>query len=81
MARKKLIAANWKMYKTPDQALDFFRDFLPLVANHDRDEIVVCPPYIDLCAAVDAVKGIERRDRRAESALGKRGRLHRRSLP
>ena len=57
MARKKLMAANWKMYKTPDQTLDFFRDFLPLVVNHDRDEIVVCPPYIDLCAAVDAVKG------------------------
>jgi triosephosphate isomerase len=57
MARKKLIAANWKMYKTPDQARDFFRDFLPLVANHERDEIVVCPPYIDLCAAVEAVKG------------------------
>jgi triosephosphate isomerase (TIM) len=57
MARKKLIAANWKMYKTPDEAYGFFRDFLPLVANHDRDEIVVCPPYIDLCAAVDAVKG------------------------
>jgi triosephosphate isomerase len=55
--RKKLIAANWKMYKTPDEALDFFRRFLPLVANHDRDEIVVCPPYIDLCAAVNAVKG------------------------
>ena len=44
---KKLIAANWKMYKTPDQTRDFFRDFLPLVAGHDRDEIVVCPPYID----------------------------------
>ncbi len=29
--RKKVIAANWKMYKTPDQARDFFRDFLPLV--------------------------------------------------
>jgi triosephosphate isomerase (TIM) len=57
MARKKLIAANWKMYKTPDQARDFFRDFLPLIANHDRDEIVICPPSIDLCAAVDAVKG------------------------
>ena len=56
MARKKLIAANWKMYKTPDQARDFFRDFLPLVANHDRDEIVVCPPYIDLCTAVEAAK-------------------------
>jgi triosephosphate isomerase len=57
MARTKLIAANWKMYKTPDQTRDFFRDFLPLVANHERDEIVVCPPSIDLCAAVDAVKG------------------------
>ena len=57
MARKKLIAANWKMYKTPDQTRDFFRDFLPLVADHDRDEIVVCPPAIDLCVAVEAVKG------------------------
>lgn len=54
--RKKLIAANWKMYKTPDQARDFFRDFLPLIVNHDRDEIVVCPPYVDLCAAMAAVK-------------------------
>jgi triosephosphate isomerase len=57
MARKKLIAANWKMYKTPDQTREFFHDFLPLVANHDRDEIVVCPPSIDLCVAVEAVKG------------------------
>jgi len=55
--RKKLIAANWKMNKTPDQTRDFFRDFLPLVANHDRGEIVVCPPDIDLCAATEAVKG------------------------
>ena len=55
--RKKLIAANWKMYKTPDQTREFFRDFLPLVANHHRDEIVVCPPCIDLCAAVGSVKG------------------------
>ncbi len=57
MARKKLIAANWKMYKNPDQTRDFFRDFLPLVTDHDRDEIVVCPPFIDLCAAVHAAKG------------------------
>ena len=56
MARKKLIAANWKMYKNPDQTREFFRDFLPLVANHDRDEIVVCPPFVDLCAAVEAAK-------------------------
>jgi triosephosphate isomerase (TIM) len=55
--RKKLIAANWKMYKTPDQARDFFRDFLPLVKDHDRDEIVVCTPSIDLPAAVEAARG------------------------
>jgi triosephosphate isomerase len=51
------MAANWKMYKTPDQTREFFRDFLPLVAGHARDEIVVCPPYIDLADAVEAVKG------------------------
>jgi|SRR5579864_3830040 len=55
--RKKLIAANWKMYKTPDQTREFLRDFLPQVSDHARDEIVVCPPYLDLAAAVDAAKG------------------------
>ena len=55
--RKKLIAGNWKMYKNPDETQTFFRDFLPLVAGHTRDEIVICPPYIDLCAAVQATKG------------------------
>jgi triosephosphate isomerase (TIM) len=57
MPRKKVIAANWKMYKTPEEAAAFFREFLPLVAGHDRDEIVVCTPYIDLHTAVAAAKG------------------------
>ena len=57
MPRKKLMAANWKMYKNPDQTRAFFRDFLPLVAGHTRDEIVVCPPYVDLYAAIEAAKG------------------------
>jgi triosephosphate isomerase len=55
--RTKVMAANWKMYKTPDQTREFFRDFLPLVAGHTRDEIVVCPPYIDLADAMEAAKG------------------------
>ena len=55
--RKKLMAANWKMYKTPDQTRDFFRDFLPLVERHDRDEIAVCPPFLDVPAAVEAARG------------------------
>src|ERR1700693_1578446 len=55
--RKKLFAANWKMHKTPDETRDYFRDFLPLVAGHDRDEIVVCPPYTDVHAAIQAAEG------------------------
>jgi triosephosphate isomerase (TIM) len=55
--RKKLFAANWKMYKTPDQTRDFFRDFLPLISDYNRDEVAVCPPFVCLPAAVDAAKG------------------------
>ena len=55
--RKKLIAANWKMYKTPEQTTQFFADFLPMVAGQTRDEIVVCPPFIDLQTAVAAAAG------------------------
>lgn len=55
--RMKLIAANWKMFKTPEETAAFFEQFLPLVADHKRDEIVVCPPFIDLQVAVGAVAG------------------------
>jgi triosephosphate isomerase (TIM) len=55
--RKKVIAANWKMYKTPDQTRTFFHDFLPHVKDHDRDEIVVCPNYLCIDAALHATKG------------------------
>jgi len=55
--RKKVIAANWKMFKTPDETPAFFRDFLPLVAGHTRDEIVVCPPYTSVAAALAATQG------------------------
>jgi triosephosphate isomerase len=55
--RKKLIAANWKMYKTPEQTASFFSEFLPLVSNHTRDEILVCPPFIDLHTAISAAAG------------------------
>jgi triosephosphate isomerase (TIM) len=55
--RIKVLAANWKMYKTPDQTRDFFRVFLPLVSGHARDEIVVCPAFLDLPAAIEEAKG------------------------
>ena len=34
MSRKALIAANWKMFKTPAEAKAFVDAFLPLVAGH-----------------------------------------------
>lgn len=57
MTRKPLIAANWKMYKTPTQAQEFMKTFLPLVTNHDRDEIVVCPSYTSLSVVIAAATG------------------------
>jgi len=55
--RKKLIAANWKMYKTPAEAQAFVGAFLPLVAGHTRDEITLCAPFVCLPALVEAVRG------------------------
>ena len=55
--RKKLIAANWKMYKTPHQAEHFVSAFLPLVADHVRDEIVISPPFVCLPVVIAAVHG------------------------
>ena len=57
MARKKLIAANWKMCKTPAEARAFVQDFLPLVSDHNRDEIVICPSFVDLAAMAEALRG------------------------
>ena len=55
--RKPVIAGNWKMYKTPSEAAAFLREFAPLVAASSHAEIVVCPPFVDLAAAVDAARG------------------------
>ena len=54
--RKKLIAANWKMFKTPDETFAFIQAFLREVSGHNRDEIVLCPPYVDIATAVQAAR-------------------------
>ncbi len=54
--RKKLIAANWKMFKTPDETFAFLQTFLREVSGHNRDEIVVCPPFVDIPTAVQAAR-------------------------
>jgi len=63
--RKKLIAANWKMYKTQEQTANFFREFIPMAAAHTRDEIVICPPFVDLQTAVNAATGKKKARSRA----------------
>lgn len=57
MSRKALIAANWKMYKTPAEAKAFVEVFLPLIAGHDRDEIALFPSPVLLPTVVEATKG------------------------
>jgi triosephosphate isomerase len=57
MSRKKLIAANWKMYKTPSEAKAFVDTFLPLVAGHTRDEIALFPSPVLLPTVIDTAKG------------------------
>ncbi|MGA2650262.1 MAG: triose-phosphate isomerase [Terracidiphilus sp.] len=57
MPRKALIAANWKMFKTPAEAKAFVDAFLPLVAGHDRDEIALFPSPVLLPTVVQAAKG------------------------
>src|SRR5579871_3079816 len=57
MSRKALIAANWKMYKTPAEAKAFVDAFLPLVAGHTRDEIALFPSPVLLPTVIPACQG------------------------
>ena len=56
MARRKIIAGNWKMNKTPTEALALIEELKPLVATEEAD-VVFCVPAIDIIPAVEAVKG------------------------
>ena len=54
--RKKIIAGNWKMNKTPSEAVALINELKPLVAN-DEVDVVFCVPAIDLVPAMEAAKG------------------------
>ena len=56
MARKKIIAGNWKMNKTPSEAVALVEELKPLVANEEVD-VVFCVPAIDIVPVVEAAKG------------------------
>ncbi len=56
MARKKIIAGNWKMNMTPSEAVKLVAELGPLVKN-DAVDVVYCVPAIDIVPVVEAVKG------------------------
>lgn len=56
MARRKIIAGNWKMNMTPSEAVELINTLKPLVATEDAD-VVFCVPAIDIIPAIEAAKG------------------------
>lgn len=56
MSRKTVIAGNWKMNKTAAEAKEFFNEFLDKI-NVADPEVVICPTYMTIPAAVEATKG------------------------
>src|ERR1700688_3939191 len=57
--RRRVIAGNWKMYKTQADTRAFFSAFLPLVAGVTRCDIVIAPPFTAIAAAVEAARSSE----------------------
>ena len=55
MARRKIIAGNWKMNMTPSQAVELINTLKPLVKN-DNVDVVFCVPAIDIIPAMEAAK-------------------------
>ena len=56
MARRKIIAGNWKMNKTPSEAVALVNELKPLVATEDAD-VVFCVPAISIIPAMEAAEG------------------------
>jgi len=48
------MAGNWKMYKTSSETRAFFQKFVSAVAAVNGRDIVICPPFVNLPAAVEA---------------------------
>jgi len=57
MARTPLIAGNWKMHKTREQAEDHIQALLPRVSAIDGVDVSICVPFTDLDAMVDSARG------------------------
>ncbi|MBO5068925.1 MAG: triose-phosphate isomerase [Lachnospiraceae bacterium] len=56
MARRRIIAGNWKMNMTPSQAVELCATLKDLVKN-DNVDVVYCVPAIDIVPVAEAIKG------------------------
>ncbi|MBR6400840.1 MAG: triose-phosphate isomerase [Firmicutes bacterium] len=54
--RKKIVAGNWKMNKTPAEAAALAQLLKPKMEN-DKAEVVFCVPYVDLIPVAEVIKG------------------------
>ena len=55
--RTPVMAGNWKMFKTPAETAEALRKLAPLVGSAAHADVVICPPFVDLAAAVEAARG------------------------
>ena len=57
--RKKIVAANWKMYKTIAEAAAYVDKLKPVAARARHCEVVIAPPFTALAAAAQSARGSE----------------------
>ena len=58
--RKPILAGNWKMNRTPAEAVEFVRALQPKLSPYlAQVETVVCPPFVCLPAVADALAGVQ----------------------
>ncbi|MBR6645297.1 MAG: triose-phosphate isomerase [Clostridia bacterium] len=55
--RKTVIAGNWKMNMTPSKTTEFIKALAPEVAAYNKADIVLCVPFVNIPAAVEAANG------------------------
>ncbi len=55
--RKTVIAGNWKMNMTAAKTGEFIKALAPEVASMNKADIVLCVPFTDIAAAVEAANG------------------------
>lgn len=56
MARRKIVAGNWKMNKTTSETVQFLKELKPLVESDEAD-VILCIPSISIMAAMKETEG------------------------